>query len=127
IERRDRLDARAVLRHDVIDAQVPERVDHSPDTLLREPAQVKPADHRMNLGHSGDADGVLADPHDATVRARRHYDEPAVAYVRDQRLLADERIGNDLAVALDFQILRDRLERLLSMHLAAQQESVSDR
>src|SRR5262249_35026230 len=55
------------------------------------------------------------------------HDEPAALHVGDQGLLAEEVIGPDDAVALDTQVLWNRLEALLLVHLAAQQQALGQK
>src|SRR5262249_28113335 len=123
----DRLDAGAVLRDHVLDAELGEGVDHARNARLVEAAQVEAADDRVNAGYARDAHGVAADADDAAVRARRDHHQAAVAHVGDQRLLADERVLDQLAVFLHPEVRRDGLPRLGRVHLARQPHALDDR
>src|SRR5215510_13570228 len=115
----ERLQAGAVLRNQVVDSEGAEGVHHLGDAFPAEPGEVEAADHRVDLGHPRDLHGVAADADDTAVRARGHDDQPPVADVGDERLLADEGVLHDLAVALDLEGGRDDLERLRLVHLPA--------
>src|SRR5262245_8028141 len=84
-QRAQRFEAGAVLRDQVLDLELVERIDDAGDALLAEAAQVKAADDRVDLRHAGDSRRPATDADDAAVRARGHDDEPAVAHVGDQR------------------------------------------
>src|SRR5205085_11493873 len=99
-----RFETRAALRDAVVAAELPKRVHHGGGALVAEAAQVKAPDDGVNLRDARHARRVPADPDDAAMRARRDHDESATANVRDHRLLADERVRHDLAVALDLQV-----------------------
>src|SRR5262249_8032683 len=123
----DRLDAGAVLRDHVLDPELGEGIDHPGNARLVEAAQVEPADDRVNAGYARDAHRVAADADDAAVRARRDHHQAAVAHVGDQRLLADERVLDQLAVFLHPEVRRDGLPRLGRVHLARQPHALDDR
>src|SRR5258705_11682921 len=55
IERRDGLDAGAVLRDDVVDFQLAEHVDDAGHALVGQPAEGEAAHPGVNLGHPRDA------------------------------------------------------------------------
>jgi hypothetical protein len=91
-DRADGLDAGAVLRDDVLHVEAAKRVDHPRDARIVQPAEMKAADDGVHRGNPREAHGVAADADDAAVRARRDHDQPAVAHVGHQGLLADEGV-----------------------------------
>ena len=123
----DGLDAGAVLGHHMLDVELTEGVDHPCDARLVETAQVKAPHDRVHARDPGDAYGVPADADDPAMRARRDHHETAVAHVGHQRLLADERVLDQLAGALDAQVAGDRLPVFGAVHLAGEPHALGER
>src|SRR5206468_7114953 len=67
------------------------------------------------------------DADDAAVRARRDHDQPTVAHVGHQGLLADEGVLEQLAFLLDAEVRRNRLPVLGVVHLAGEPQPFGDR
>src|SRR5215510_1208972 len=120
----DRLQARAVLGNEVVNPEGPESVHHLRDALAGQPREMEAADDRVDLGHPGRLHGVAADAHDAAMRARGYDHQAAIPDVRDEGLLADEGILDDLAVALDLEGRWDDLEGLRLVHLSTQEHAL---
>src|SRR6266571_1890064 len=117
------LESRAVLGDEVVHPEGPEGVHDLGDALPGQTGEVEAADDRVDPGNPGSGHGVSADAHDAAMRARRHHHQPAVSHVGDERLLADEAVLDDLAVALHLEGRRYDLEGLRVVHLAAQEHA----
>src|SRR5262245_30933111 len=120
----DRLQSRAVLRHDVVEAHRTEHVHHLLDSLTGQAGEVETADDGVDLVDAGDAASVTTDPYDATMRAGCDHHETPVPHVGHERLLADERVLHDLAVPLHAQRRWNHLERHGLVHLPRQQDAL---
>ena len=73
---------------------MPARPPCAGDRFEETTAEVQPADQGVDLGHAGEATGVVHDVHRAGVAAAGQHDEAASRDVDDDRLVVpDPRVG----------------------------------